>query len=251
MPFSPESVAARRPRRPGSRTAGRKADPVPIAAAPRRPGPAPASGREGELTATRDLIFVAAATAFARHGFDGVSVDEIAHEAGVNKAMLYYHFQNKLGLYRTVVGDMLRAVGAAVAAIAASDDAPAARVERFIETVANMRDERPWFPPLMMREMAAGAPNLDGETLAGLRAVFAGFNAIVEAGVTAGVFHPVNPVMAYMSIMGPLMMNAIRERAGAEPGRAHLPIFVAVDRRDLVAHVQRTALSMLAKDRSR
>jgi hypothetical protein len=61
----------------------------------------------------------------------------------------------------------------------------------------------------------------------------------------------VHPVMAYMSIMGPLMMNAMRERAGANPARAHLPMFVAVDREDLVAHVRRTALSMLAKDTTR
>ncbi len=103
----------------------------------------------------------------------------------------------------------------------------------------------------MMREMAAGAPHLDSDTLAEMRAVFAAFSAILAAGVSARAFRTVNPVMAYMSIIGPLMINAIRERAGAEPGRAHLPMFVAVERRELVAHVQRTALSMLAKDRSR
>ncbi len=57
--------------------------------------------------------------------------------------------------------------------------------------------------------------------------------------------------MAYMSIMGPLMMNAMRERAGAGPGRANLPMFAAVEREALVAHVRRTALSMLAKDTTR
>lgn len=223
----------------------------PVAARPRRPGPVPAAARRGELTDTRDLIFAAAAAAFARTGFDGVGVDSIARDAGVNKAMLYYHFKNKLGLYRAVVGDMLRAVAAAATAIADTDDAPADKIERFVATVANMRDERPWFPPLMMREMAAGAPHLDSDTLAEMRAVFTTFSAILAAGVSARAFRAVNPVMAYMSIMGPLLMNAIRERAGAEPGRAHLPMFVAVERRELVAHVQRTALSMLAKDRSR
>lgn len=211
----------------------------------------PAAAREGELTATRDLIFAAAATAFARHGYDGAGVDHIAREAGVNKAMLYYHFGSKVELYRAVVGDMLRAVGAAVTAIAAAADAPAVKIERFVDTVASLRDKRPWFPPLMMREMAAGAPHLDADTLAGIRTVLAAFTSILDAGVSTGVFREVNPMMAYMSIMGPLMMNAIRERAGAGSGRAHLPMFVAVDRDALVAHVQHTALSMLAKDRAR
>ena len=49
-----------------------------------------------------------------------------------------------------------------------------------------------------------------------------------------------------MSILGPLMMNAVRERAAARPGRQQLPLFVAVSRDELVAHMQHTALRMLA-----
>jgi AcrR family transcriptional regulator len=41
---------------------------------------------------TRDAVFDSAASQFARGGFDGVSVDDIARDAGVNKAMIYYHF---------------------------------------------------------------------------------------------------------------------------------------------------------------
>ena len=133
---------------------------VPRAAAARakRPGPAPGARRANPSADTRDLIFVAAANDFSTHGFDGVSVDAIAHQAGVNKAMIYYHFEGKLGLYREVVRDMLRAVGAAATEIADNADGPAAKIEGFIEALARLRDSRPWFPPLMMREMAAGAP---------------------------------------------------------------------------------------------
>lgn len=218
---------------------------------PRRPGPAPAAGRAAAGAGTRELIFAAAASAFSSAGFDGASVDAIAQQAGVNKAMIYYHFKGKLGLYRAVVGDMLTAVGSAAAEIAASGDGPAAKIERFIQTLASLREARPWFPPLMMREMAAGAPRLDADTLALMKSVFVSFASMLEAGVTARVFRKVNPVLAYLTIMGPLMMNAVRERVAAEPGRAHLPMFVAVDRRELVAHMQLTALRMLAKDRPR
>ncbi len=219
-----------------------------VTARPRRPGPAPATARDGDLTATRDLIFAAAATAFSRDGFDGVGVDAIAEAAGVNKAMLYYHFKSKLELYRAVVSDMLRAVSTAVAAIAENDDAPAVKVERFIETLATMREARPWFPPLMMREMSAGAPHLDPDTLLLMRGVFTAFGRILEQGVQSGHFRSVHPVLAYVTILGPMMMNAVRERAGAEPGRAHLPMFVAIPRHELIGHMQHTALSMLAKD---
>lgn len=252
MPFSPESIAARNARRAKRPNPdGSPAELVPITTRTRRPGPAPATARQGDLTATRDLVFTAAATAFARDGFDGVGVDTIARAAGVNKAMLYYHFKSKLALYRAVVSDMLRAVSTAVAAVADSDVAPPAKIERFIETLATMREQRPWFPPLMLREMSAGAPHLDPSTLLLMRGVFTAFGRILEQGVQSGHFRPVHPVLAYVTILGPMMMNAVRERAAAAPGRAHLQMFVAIPRKDLIAHMQHTALSMLAKDSTR
>jgi AcrR family transcriptional regulator len=211
----------------------------------------PPAATKAPAPATRDLIFTAAATDFSTHGFDGVSVDAIAQAAGVNKAMIYYHFEGKLGLYRAVVRDMLSTVGGAATQIAASADTPEKKIACFIQTLASLREARPWFPPLMMREMAAGAPRLDADTLALMKAIFVAFGAILHAGVAAKVFRPVHPLLAYMSIMGPMLMNAARERAAAQPGRADLPMFVPVDRRDLVAHMQETALRMLAKDRPR
>src|SRR5919106_6700219 len=105
---------------------------------------------------TRDAVFQAAATLFSARGFDGVSVDDIAAGAGVNKAMIYYHFADKLALYRTVVGDMLGAVAQRVNAIADTPLAPAEKLDRFIEMFVRHADERPWFPPMMLREIAEG-----------------------------------------------------------------------------------------------
>jgi len=252
MPFSPESIAARNAKRP-PRGPAPPAQAVEIRKRLKRPGPAPsgkarATGGAGD---TRQLVFDAAAVLFSRSGFDSVGVDDIARAAGVNKAMIYYHFKDKLALYREVVRDMLVVVGANVGEIAAGTEPPARKIERFIEMLAEMRQDRPWFPPLMMREMAAGAPHLDNATLAHIRGVFQGFSAILDAGVKTGEFRVVNPVMAYLSIMGPLMMNAVRERAAAAPGRGQIPIFAPIDRAAIVAHMQHTALSMLAKDRTR
>ena len=196
---------------------------------------------------TRDAVFQAAADLFSARGFDGVIVDDIADRAGVNKAMIYYHFADKLSLYREVVGDMLRAAGARVAAIAARPDPPPARLEAFIASFVALADERPWFPTLMLREMAEGAPHLDAATLGLMRGVFAAFATILADGHTAGVFRQVHPVMAYLSIVAPILLNAARERAAAGPGRRKLPMFVDVPHPDLTAHMQQAALRILAE----
>lgn len=58
---------------------------------------------------TRSAILAAAERTFALSGFAGARIDHIAARAGVNKALLYYYFKNKEGLYDAVLEDHLGA----------------------------------------------------------------------------------------------------------------------------------------------
>jgi AcrR family transcriptional regulator len=193
-------------------------------------------------------VLAAAADAFSRHGFDGVVVDDIARAARVNKAMIYYHFTDKLALYRYIVCDMLREAGARVTAIADLEVTAPEKITRFIQAFVELSATRPYFPPLMMREISEGAPHLDPETLQLMRTVFMAFGRIVADGQRSGHFRPTHPVLAYMCILAPVMLNAARERAAAVPGRDQLPMFVSVSSADLTRHMQHVALRMLQKD---
>jgi hypothetical protein len=51
-----------------------------------------------------------------------------------------------------------------------------------------------------------------------------------------------------MTIIGPVMLNAARERAAAQPGRDALPMFVRVPHADLTAHMQHVSRRMLARN---
>ena len=65
---------------------------------------------------TRDLILDAAEGRFAEGGFEGVSVREIAADAGLkNQASLYHHFRDKRALYEAV---LTRGVGTLLAMVA-------------------------------------------------------------------------------------------------------------------------------------
>lgn len=67
---------------------------------PPRPRPVakPAPGRPKDL-AKRAAILDAAKRMFTGHGFDGVSMDGIAAEAGVSKLTVYSHFGDKEALF--------------------------------------------------------------------------------------------------------------------------------------------------------
>jgi AcrR family transcriptional regulator len=58
--------------------------------------------RQLAAEATKERILLAAEKLFSEQGLDGVSVRQIASEAGLDVAMINYHFGSKLGLYRAV-----------------------------------------------------------------------------------------------------------------------------------------------------
>jgi len=56
---------------------------------------------------TRSTILMVARTLFARHGYDGTSMERIARGVGVRKASLYAHFPGKQALFREVFDGVL------------------------------------------------------------------------------------------------------------------------------------------------
>jgi TetR/AcrR family transcriptional regulator len=198
-------------------------------------------------TSTRDSVFDAAATLFSANGFDGVSMDDIAKAADVNKAMIYYHFADKLALYHAIIGDGLKSTGETVNAIATGGLAPEAKLDAFIEAFVRMTEARPWMPAMMLREVAEGAPRLDPGTMLHMRTVVMSFVTILKQGQEQKVFRPIHPILAYESTIGPIIINAARERVAAQPARKNqdFPMLVEITHEQVIAHSQDTARRML------
>ncbi|MFO8060260.1 MAG: helix-turn-helix domain-containing protein [Bacillota bacterium] len=53
-------------------------------------------------TASRERILAAAADLFARNSYNGTSVDAVAQQAGVNKALIYYYFSGREEILHTL-----------------------------------------------------------------------------------------------------------------------------------------------------
>jgi TetR/AcrR family transcriptional regulator len=195
--------------------------------------------------ATDKAIFAAAAQEFAERGFDAAGVDRIAARAHVNKAMLYYHFGSKRALYTEVLRDMFRAVGAKVRAIADGPGTADQKLDVWIATIIDEAAARPWFPPIMLRELASGAPRLDPETFGMMNAVFGGVRDIILQGQREGTFGEADALLTHLTIMPPVLIFFARQRALAMARGTREGLAEPREHIDFVRHMQRVARRVL------
>jgi TetR/AcrR family transcriptional regulator len=163
-------------------------------------------GRPRSSAGTRDALLAAGTELFAEHGFDGVSVSAIALKAGVNKAMISYHFGGKRDLYAAILAATFSEIVAEVERIAESTG-PAPQVLRELIAAIGVTATRrhPHFCTMMLREVLTGGERLDKAVLGQPVRVLAAVQRIVERGIRAGAFRPVDPLLTHLSLVGSLV----------------------------------------------
>ena len=117
-----------------------------------------ATARAREAPSTRDTILDAAERRFAERGFAGVSMREIAAEAGLkNQASLYHHFRHKRALYEAVLS---RGIAPIIALVAESGKSgpggergrlEPAVVDAVLDRLLDYLEEHPHLPRLIQR----------------------------------------------------------------------------------------------------
>lgn len=102
---------------------------------------------------TRARILDAAVRQFSANGLAGARTEQIAEEAGVNKALLYYYFRSKLALYDAALEEVANNV---VASSLAAMKAGCTAGERLVQFTLNHFDRIHFqraFQSLMQQEM--------------------------------------------------------------------------------------------------
>jgi len=94
---------------------------------------------------TRTRIFDAAVRQFSENGLAGARTEQIAEEAGVNKALLYYYFKSKEDLYAASLEFVFEGVRTASIAVL---EANASAGERFLQIVLSSFDRSYSHPAL-------------------------------------------------------------------------------------------------------
>ncbi|WP_372874740.1 TetR family transcriptional regulator C-terminal domain-containing protein [Pseudomonas sp.] len=148
-----------------------------------------------------EAILAAAEEEFARHGFKGTSMNTIAQTVGLPKANLHYYFNNKLGLYLAVLGDILELWDSTFNTLSVDDD-PAEALARYIRAKLEFSRRYPKASRIFAMEVISGGECLSAFFNQDYQSWFRGRAAVFEAWIAAGKMDPVDPVHLIFLLWG-------------------------------------------------
>ena len=101
-------------------------------------------------------IIRAAEELFAKHGFDGTSVRDIAHHANVNVAMISYYFGSKENLFESIVTNRMASSGVMLEGILADENlTPFEKLKTVVDRYVDRILEHPFYHKILMRQQLA------------------------------------------------------------------------------------------------
>ena len=104
-------------------------------------------------TSTEEKILAAAKKVFVRKGMAGARMQDIADEAGINKALLHYYFKNKEKLFEVIFVEAGNRLFPKINEIFNSDIPLFEKFEKFCDEYITMVMDNPYLPLFVLNEI--------------------------------------------------------------------------------------------------
>ena len=159
---------------------------------------------------TRTSILAAARRVFAARGLSGASMREVALTAGVNNAMIYYHFKDKDNLYRAVLTDSFSAMIDIWKDPVFTSESPVRRkIERYVEEFIKFQGGNEELRRIMAMEFAGSGGKITCICEQYFSDNFARLAALFREGAREGELKKTDPSLAVASLIGIIIHNFI------------------------------------------
>lgn len=130
----------------------------------------------------RPRLLDAAAHRVVTSGLDGLTLEEVAADAGVSKGGLLYHFPTKAALVETLIADVLERFEQAVDDASRSEQRPRAWTRAYVDATFDAEVSRPALATALL-----ASPDVGAELVAACAARFASWQQRLEQdGVAPG-----------------------------------------------------------------
>ena len=157
--------------------------------------------KEPELN--RTSLLMAASQEFASRGLQGARLEEIAREANITRAMIYYYFGGREGLYLAALEEAYRDIRASERAIDLTGLGPVDAMRRLAQFRIDYYVENPLIVALLAIENQHKAEYLKNSKEISARAGISlePLGAILQQGQAQGIFRPGIDVVELHQIM--------------------------------------------------
>ncbi len=156
---------------------------------------------------SRDKILDCAEELFARRGYAGIGLAEVAERVGLGKSSLFHHFRSKAQLYAAVVARILDRIEAPLTAALAAGGSPIERLERWVDALIDTLAQHPTFARLLLRSLfedddLAGELPEEREANETIRRLVAALARLLKEGMGTGAFRPASVPHTLQTLIG-------------------------------------------------
>lgn len=171
----------------------------------------PRQGKRSDSSAGEDRrgqILLIAKELFARHGFHGVGLREIAARVGIRAPSLFKHFPNKHALYNAVLLSIFEELEGATLCL--EEEGPAFdRLEAYVRNYVRLLGRDPQFVPLIFRELMERPEAIDPETRERAIRIHARVDRVLERGQRSGELGSVDRLHFHLALTGAILYHAL------------------------------------------
>lgn len=143
---------------------------------------------------------------FATQGIAGARTDAIAEAAGVNKALLYYYFEDKEGLYRACLETVFAGLMERVRPVFAAPGNSLEKMVKYATTHFDYIAEAPYKSRLvqgeLMRASVGKSPHMQYLGDKYFRKMMESLLAVLTDGIRRGEIRAIDPTNAITSVIG-------------------------------------------------
>jgi TetR/AcrR family transcriptional regulator len=203
------------------------------------------------IPSSRDKILDVAEALFARRGYSGVGLREVAERAGLSKSSLFHHFPGKVQLYCEVLHRALQRVDEHLQPALDSAGSVPARLERWVDGLIDGLVEHPPTARLLLRALVEDEslpPEADELREAkaaeqALASALGGIDSLIRAGVANGELRAVSAGHTIQTLVGATIYHFASGEVGEGLlGRPLLSAEAVRQRRDEIQRFMRHGL---------
>lgn len=151
---------------------------------------------------TERKILEASKRIFQRKGMYGARMQEIADEAGINKALLHYYFRSKDKLFEAVFQDAAQGFFSKIRELINTEKPLFEKIEYFVEQYLELLIQNSFVPAFIISEVHQNPDrikNVFRESGVNAGLVFA---KEVNSAIEQGIIHPIDPRQLIVNIVG-------------------------------------------------